>query len=125
MFGDLIQYINYLVYGLGWVMLLLIQYVILFKTYYSYADEHGHVDSDDLPGWLYPLAVLFVLEDAALNATVFSILMLELPREFMITARMKRYKEINDTDNWRRWWQYHTATNMCLILNISDKKGHC
>ena len=106
-----------LIAGLGWLMVLLILYVILFKIYYA-----GH-----RYWWLYPAAAIFVVLDFLVNAIVITPLMLELPREWLVTDRMKRYKKIEPSQSRLKWLRYHFADNMCLILNVFDKSkgGHC
>jgi hypothetical protein len=98
-------------------MILLIMYVVLFKLYYM-----GH-----RPWWLWPAAIVFLIIDVLLNATVMWVLMLEPPGEWTITERMKDYKKLDPSKGKLRWWRYHFADNMCLILNVFDKSdnGHC
>jgi hypothetical protein len=108
---------NYLLLGLGWLMVLLILYVILFKVYYA--------TEGDRPWWLYPLALVFVILDFLINTTLMWILMLDPPREWLVTARMQRYKA--SPANRRKGlhlYRWHVAENLCLILNLFDK-GHC
>ena len=109
---------DFIIDGLGWLALLLIQYVALFKLY------HKHKAEESYPWWSYPFAAFFLLQDVVLNLTVMSAFMLEAPREWTITDRMKRYQRIDHLD--RILWRYrsHFAKNLCLILNVFDK-GHC
>jgi len=108
---------GYLIVGLGWLMVLLVFYVVLFKVYYM-----GY-----RPWWLYPAAVVFVVLDFLINMLVMSVLMLDLPKEWLVTDRMKTYKKLDPSKGKLSWYRFHFADNMCLILNIFDKSkgGHC
>ena len=108
---------NLLIYGLGWLAVLLIMYIVLFKVYYA--------TEGDRPLWIWPLAGLFWLLDVALNATLMWVLMLDPPRRWTITDRMQRYKA--SPANRRKGlhlYRWHVAENLCLILNLFDE-GHC
>ena len=93
-------------------------YVALFKAY------HKHKARGRFPLWMYPFALVFILADVALNLTVMTAFMLEAPREWTISDRMRRYQKIDHLDRilWR--YRHHVAKNLCLILNVFDK-GHC
>jgi len=115
----MIELLHLLVYSLGWLMVLLVFYVILFKVYYS--------TEGNRPWWIWPAAGVFLVLDIAINIAVVSVLMLDLPEEWTVTTRMKRYKKIKDTTHVLKFVRYHFADNMCLILNVFDKSkgGHC
>ncbi len=111
---------NIVITMLGWLMVLLIFYVILFKVYYA--------TEGDRPYWIWPAALVFLVIDVAVNLAVMPVLMIDFaPREWTVTTRMKRYKRITDTSNSLQWLRYHFADNLCLILNVFDKSddGHC
>ena len=112
----MIELIQLLLQGLGAFMLLLIFYIVLFRLYYKH--------KDNLPWWMYPLALSFVALDWAINMTVMTVFMFDGPKEYLVTARMKRYKQLKPK-GWREWLQFKTAHNLCLILNLFDPKGHC
>lgn len=74
------------------------------------------------------LAVPFVIQDALVNIFAVSLVFLEGPKltkgEWLVTARLKRWKTLTKQDDrlfgWRRkfaWW-------MCDKLNKYDA-GHC
>lgn len=68
----------------------------------------------------YPLAAVGVLADFLYNVVVGTVIFLELPREYLLTKRLKRHLE---DDNWRgamsRWLCRH-------LLDPFDPKGtHC
>ncbi len=115
---DLINIIHEVIHGLGYLMALLVVYVILFKTYYG--------SEETRPWWLWPTALLFLAGDVAVNLVVMTPLMFDAPREWTVTSRMKRYKEIKRRVGLNRY-RYWVAENLCLILNVFDKSkdGHC
>ena len=105
------------VYWLGWVFVLLIQFIVLFTLYYKHYP--------DFPWWLKAFAVIFWIEDVLLNITVFSVFYLEVPKEWTITERMSRYKkQFSHESNWLAWWRHRSAVNLCRILNLFDP-DHC
>jgi hypothetical protein len=55
-----------------------------------------------------------------------TVLMLEF-RGWTVTERMKDYKKLDPDRSKLKWYRYHVADNMCLILNVFDKSedGHC
>lgn len=107
------------IYSLGLVMALLIFYIVLFRVYYKY-------HPGPYPLWSYLAVALFGIMDVALNFTVMSVWMIDPPREWTITERLRRYKASSkNREKGLHWWRYQTAYNLCLILNIFDKKGHC
>jgi hypothetical protein len=113
------EILNWILDSMGWLMLLLIAYVILFRVYYATEGER--------PLWLWPAAAVFLFADVAINLVVMSVFMVDLPEEWTVTERMKRYKKIRDTTNALKWYRFHFAESMCMILNVFDKSkdGHC
>ena len=69
----------------------------------------------------YPLALLGVLMDVMLNLTVGTVLFLELPHEFMFTARLQRQIETG------KIWRAKIAHWLCAnLLDPFDSRGyHC
>jgi hypothetical protein len=100
-------------------MALLMFYVLLFKVYYATQDSGR-------PWWLWPAGIVFLFLDVVINQTVMVVLMVGF-KGWTVTERMKEYKKIKDTTNALQWWRFHFAENLCLILNVFDKKkgGHC
>ncbi len=84
------------------------------------ARDHGM-----LPPWAkriaYPLLLAGYLMDFLLNVLVVSFVLLEIPRELLVTARLSRH--IKSTGGWRR----KVATWVCQnLLDFADPKGcHC
>lgn len=79
-------------------------------------------DLGNLPKPAYYLGtiILYVglLFDLILNQTCVTIMFLDLPREFLVTQRLKRYK--HGKDGWRKsfgnWWSIN-------LLDPFDPKG--
>lgn len=118
----MIELFNYFLAGLGWLMLLLILYIVLFRVYY-------HTQKEDRTWkfwlWFAPLALLFLILDVLLNATVMWILMLDPPSTWTITERMQDYKA--RPENRRKGlhkYRFWFADSMCMILNVFDE-NHC
>jgi hypothetical protein len=79
---------------------------------------------DDMPRasrvLAYPVLVVGVLCDVALNVAVGTLLFLDMPREFLLTARLKRYQSAPGT------WRAKAARWVCKnLLNPFDDGGHC
>lgn len=70
-------------------------------------------------GWPYYAIGLIV--DIVANLTVFSVLMLELPRELLVTSRLKRHRESGTG------WRHDFALFICEnLLDPLDPTGeHC
>ena len=68
---------------------------------------------------IYPFAWLFLLIDVLFNYTVGTFLFLELPKENLFTARLKRHKNNDKNHDYRDFAFY-----ICGLLNRYDK-GHC
>lgn len=69
----------------------------------------------------YPVLVVGLLIDLAVNVAVFTVLLLELPREALVTSRLKRHIAA------RRGWRYQVARWVCAeLLDTFDPSGaHC
>jgi len=66
----------------------------------------------------YPLLFTGLVLDTLLNMTVCTVMFLDLPREMLVTSRLKRY---NETDTgWRKklalWWAHN-------LLDVFDPSG--
>lgn len=82
--------------------------------------KHKDTLTTETKFFAYPLAFYGVLVDFLYNMTVGTLLFVELPREWLLTKRLKRHLE---DDNWRgtmsRWFCRH-------LLDPFDPKGtHC
>lgn len=69
----------------------------------------------------YPVLALGACIDFTMNLTLFSLIFLELPKEWLVTKRMQRY--IKDGEGWRA----KLAKFICnQLLNPFDSSGsHC
>ena len=114
----MIELINEIIWWFGLFALLLVQYIILFKLYYK-------MHPGPYPVWAKLFAAAFVIQDVFLNLTAFTVLMLDVPREWTITERMRRYKSECFGKQGIRNYRYVVADNLCKILNVFDKDGHC
>lgn len=70
----------------------------------------------------YPLVAVAGVIDAIVNWTVMTVLLLELPREFLVTARLKRHIKSE-----QRTWRFYVARYICHnLLDAFDPSGsHC
>lgn len=94
-----------------WIVL--IQFIVIMKI-------HHKVDNP----YLYGLAAIwFVPQDIVLNVVTMTIIGWELPKEYTVTARMKRWQKEGDRGLMRKW-RFGFATRLCRILNKYDM-GHC
>ena len=74
--------------------------------------------------WLHGvLALWFIPQDAICNIFLFSIIGMELPREWLVTTRLKRWKQLRST-TFLDYWHHAVAHKVCAILNKADL-GHC
>ena len=71
--------------------------------------------------------LLFIPQDVVMNLTLLTILFLDMPKEWLVTGRMKRYKlyysktRSGKMEEFRYWF----AVKLCNYLNYFDEKGHC
>lgn len=68
--------------------------------------------------WAYPFVWLGFFLDVLYNIFFATVKYRDLPREFLFTSRLKRYKA--GEDGWRK----DEAEYICSILNRYDE-GHC
>lgn len=75
----------------------------------------------------YPLVIVGILMDFLLNVTVCTLLFLEVPKEWLVTARLQRHlytmKDVNSAVTWRQ----KIALWVCShLLDPFDARGfHC
>lgn len=65
----------------------------------------------------------YLVYDIALNLTLFTVVTIDLPKEWTVTSRMKRYKARSGSGilgKWRTW----LSNTLCGIANVFDP-GHC
>jgi hypothetical protein len=67
-----------------------------------------------------PLVAFGLVIDFIMNVTVFAVLFLELPREWLVTDRLQRHMR-------RSGWRFKLAKFICEgLLNFADPSGnHC
>jgi len=73
----------------------------------------------------YPLALLGVIMDVALNLTVCTIIFFELPKQFMLTARLQSH--LDEIGGPKDGWRGTIALWICSnLLDPFDSRGfHC
>ena len=71
----------------------------------------------------YAMGAWFLPQDAVVNAVLMTMVGLELPREWTVTARLKRWKKLNDLSMLGRW-RHKVAHYMCRQINRYHR-GHC
>jgi len=92
----------------------IVQFAIIMKIHHSAHNKVLH----------FLLALWFIPQDAVVNVVACSIIGLELPQEWLVTTRMKRWKKLDPTKSRIKNWRYNFATQMCKGLNRYDM-GHC
>lgn len=68
--------------------------------------------------WAYPFVWVGFLLDVLYNIIIGTLKFRDLPKEFLFTSRLKRYKKL------KTGWRYDEAVQLCKELNRYDK-GHC
>ena len=80
--------------------------------------EHEHVWP--IHAFIHLFSAIFVFLDAFFNITYASIVFFELPKEWMLTHRLKRYLT-NDDNGWR----FKSALFFCKYLIEPWDWNHC
>jgi hypothetical protein len=93
---------------------LFIQFVLIMKIHHKAHNKYLHIL---LGAWFLP-------QDFVVNLVLFSIIGGEIPQEATVTARMKRWKELNGSKKMIERWRCLVANYLCNILNKYDA-GHC
>ena len=94
-------------------LLLFIEYALMFSMYHQKKLR-----------WLaYAAAPFFVVQDAVVNIFVVTPLFLELPKEWLVTSRLKRWKKL-PSDGRRNRFRIKFSWKMCALLNKYDP-NHC
>ena len=109
---------NYAAYGIGSIYVLWLFYLAVMHL--ARARENGTLSRPAL--YLgYPLFLIGYLLDVFVQIVVMSVLFFDIPRDWTVTGRMKRY--INTETGWRE----AVAIWMCShLLNAFDPDGkHC
>lgn len=69
----------------------------------------------------YPIVVSGVVLDCLVNVFILSFILLETPKEFLVTARLKRH--VKDSSGWRKSVAYFICSK---LLDTFDPSGsHC
>jgi hypothetical protein len=89
------------------------QFIVVMKIHHKAHNKYLHK----------ALGLWFLPQNAVVNAVLFTIVGMELPKEWTVTARMKRWKELPE-GSWRNTWRILVATKLCDALNWADA-GHC
>ena len=96
------------------IVVVFVQFVIIMKIHHRAHNKTLHI----------LLSLWFIPQDAVVNVVAASIIGLELPQEWLVTSRMKRWKKLDPTKSRIKNWRYYFATKMCEQLNRHDL-GHC
>jgi hypothetical protein len=91
------------------IALYIINPLTLLLVYVAWAHVNGVV--------LKALTIVGGLLDFAVNVTWFTIIFIEIPKEYLLTKRVERLKS---TSGYRGW----LANTICKLLNYI-KAGHC
>lgn len=69
-----------------------------------------------------PVLIAMILIDFLMQVTIFTVVFMDLPRETMVTYRLRRYREQKEAD-----WRTSMANHICTkALNPFDPtKHHC
>lgn len=94
-------------------LITLVQFIVVMKIHHKAHNKYLH----------YVLAAWFIPQDFVVNVVLFTIIGLELPREWLVTARLKRWKKSTGTSLLDAW-RYAAGVKLCDILNRYDA-GHC
>jgi len=117
----------YLIAAIVAATLLVHLFVVPFVLWVGYLAS-THLDKLRVTGFLTPRARqlgavvlgLTALVDVYANMTSATLWFLQLPREFLVTQRLKRYMHEPAT-SWRRRWAYYVGVD---LLNAADRSGN-
>jgi len=100
------------------IVVAFVQFAIIMKIHHSAHNKVLHV----------LLSLWFIPQDVVVNVVAASIIGLELPEEWLVTTRMKRWKKLDPENRAGKSrikdWRYYFATQMCKALSRYDM-GHC
>ena len=100
------------------LLILLAQFTVMMKIHHKAHNKYLHMI----------MGAIFQPQNAVFNATVITVVGLELPKwkekEWFTTFRMKRWQTLDPNSNILNWWRYTFSTFLCSLLNYSDT-GHC
>jgi hypothetical protein len=116
--------IDVLIYLFGATKLFVAFYILTLLTWLFYiAIMHLRLVRDRLHPFAkvnaYILLFFGLLLDVAVNVLVGTVVFADLPREWLLTERLKRMKREG------KWWQRMTAYWICEHLLNQFDEGHC
>lgn len=97
-------------------VILFVEYVVIMTLYHKTSRAGAKIAK--------VLAVPFVIQDAMVNIFALTPLFLELPQEWLVTSRLKRWKKIRESEDRLFGFRRRFAWWMCDKLNRFDA-GHC
>lgn len=103
-------------YPISSIAILLVEYIVIMLLYHRTNRTGAKIAK--------VLAVPFVVQDFLVNVFAVSLLFLELPQEYLVTARLQRWKRIPQEHGNMKGVRRRFAWFMCDILNRYDP-GHC
>ena len=92
---------------------LFVQFAVIMTIHHKAHNKYLH----------YAMAIWFLPQDFVVNAVLMTIIGMELPQEWTVTARLQRWKKLNDLTILGRW-RHGFAWFMCRQINRYDM-GHC
>ena len=95
------------------LFIVLAQFIVIMKIHHKVHSKYLH----------YALGAWFIPQDVIVNLILFSIIGFELPREWLVTDRLKRWKKL-DTDTSLNRLRSTVGWKLCEVLNRFDM-GHC
>ena len=106
---------------LGWlashpflsIIVLFVQYVFVMIIHHKAHNKYLH----------YVLGAWFIPQDIIVNFVLFTIIGMELPKEYLVTTRLARWKKITGYSRID-CWRHDVGWKLCDILNRWDE-GHC
>ena len=93
--------------------ILLIEFILIMKIHHKNHNKYLHI----------LLTLWFIPQDVIVNAVLFTIVGFEIPQEWTVTARLKRWKQAEDR-NALQHWRFSVGWRLCDLLSRFDA-GHC
>lgn len=109
------------------ITIIIFSYIGMFITWILYLAVMNIKQNVSTMSWLakihaYPLIIIAITFDSFVNIILGTILFLDLPKEWLLTARLKRYI-YEENSAWREkiasWICYH------LLNQFDPSKKHC
>ncbi len=96
------------------VAVLFIQFAVFMRIHHRNHNEALHV----------LLVIWFAPQDIIVNLVAMTMIGLELPREWLVTTRLARWKTIENPKGYREKMRSYVSWRLCEMLNRFDM-GHC